>query len=200
MIYEDKPIPRRCRSVDPSERHKMEEDAVPSIVSSRPTNVSINKAIMQLLEKKQSMDMSIFNSDCRIQRSKATTSLMLAGYLRKAVPSKMGEWVTMYVQVQPGLLTMSDCYGRSKQKIILSTSIVKCRAVKVQDNVMKILSKAGENINEVSFFEIKSVIGGISRLWMTNTSVERDAWLAAIEEAMVEDESLSDLSSSELML
>ena len=147
---------------------------------------------MQLLEKKQSMDMNGQHLH-RIPKTKAP-SVLLAGYLRKAIPSRVGEWMTMYVQVQPGLLTMSDSYGRSKQRLFLSSSTVKCRAVKVTDHVMKILSQAGEDVNEISFFETKSV-GGISRLWMTNSSVERDAWLAAIQDAIVEDESISDLSS-----
>jgi len=192
---QEKAIPRRCRSMD---RRFLDEDGIPpSIVSSRTTNNSINKAIIQLLEKKQSMDMSISQELHRNQSSKVS-SLLLAGYLRKAVPSRVGEWVTMYVQITPGLFTMSDIYGRSKLKICLSTSSVKCRAVHVTDHVRKILSKAGENIHEVAFFEMKSIGtgGGLSRLWMTHTTVERDAWLAAIEEAIIEDESVSDLSSS----
>jgi len=191
-ICEADPYSRRCKSLEPTDRIRMEEDGVPSMVSGRSTNTSINKAIMQLLEKKQSIDMS-GRELYRIEKPKAP-SLILAGYLRKAVPSRVGEWKNMYVQVHPGFILISDSYGRSKEKIFLSASTFKCRAVKVTDDVMKILSKSGENVQEISFFETKSA-GGVSKLWMTHTSVERDAWLAAIQDAIFEEESISELSS-----
>jgi hypothetical protein len=188
------PMPsRRCRSLDRSDCNKMDDDEVPSTITGRSSNISIHKAITQLLEKKQRIDMSTQDLYGVSVQSKAP-SVLLAGFLRKAVPSRVGEWTTIYVQVQPGILSLSDCYGRSKQKIILYSSMFKCRAVKVTDQVMKLLSKAGENVDELSFFETQSK-GGPSRLFMTYSSVERDAWLAALQDATMEDESVSDLST-----
>jgi hypothetical protein len=108
--------------------------------------------------------------------------IIKAGPLKKASHLVRGVWRVKYVEIRKGIFSyFEDAEHEAGQllrkNIPLNATLLKCRPVKVNHNALT--NASGEAIFELS------KEAGPRRLWMANSKDERQAWMRAIQDAMV---------------
>mmetsp|Transcript_26451 Transcript_26451/g.49380 ORF Transcript_26451/g.49380 Transcript_26451/m.49380 type:complete len:687 (+) Transcript_26451:182-2242(+) len=110
-------------------------------------------------------------------------NVMKCGPLKKASHLLSGVWKVKYVEVRRGMFSyFEDAVSGDKESgallqknIPLDSNETSCRAVKIHRN--------GLNMVPGAIFELK--IGNTGRLWLCRSRAERQAWIQAINDAMV---------------
>jgi hypothetical protein len=110
-------------------------------------------------------------------------NILKFGPLKKASHLLTGVWKVKYVEVRRGMFSyFEDAVSGDKdpgallqKNIPLDSNESSCRAVKIHRN--------GLNMVPGAIFELK--VGNTGRLWLCRSRAERQAWIQAINDAMV---------------
>jgi PH domain len=110
-------------------------------------------------------------------------NILKFGPLKKASHLLSGVWKVKYVEIRRGMFSYfedavsgdKDSGALLQKNIPLDSNETSCRAVKIHRN--------GLNMVPGAIFELK--IGNTGRLWLCRSRAERQAWIQAINEAMV---------------
>ena len=146
------------------------------------------RAALQLLDHEEICDSNIFKNTSTSVRALGSSSshggsqgrnknILKAGMLKKASGNKLSHvvWKQKYVEIQHGDFVYEDDIGGwgehgKKKTIALIADKCRCRQLKAK--------------NDSTLFEVTEY-GGIRRIWRAASVEERDAWINAINAAMV---------------
>jgi PH domain len=115
-------------------------------------------------------------------------NILKFGPLKKASHLLTGVWKVKYVEVRRGMFSYfedavslgeKDPGALLQKNIPLDSNETSCRAVKIHRN--------GLNMVPGAIFELK--VGNTGRLWLCRSRAERQAWIQAINDAMVNNNS-----------